>query len=71
MTVLNRLDRFQLVGDVIDRVPKLGSSAAYVKQMLRDKLVEHKHYINTYGQDMPEVLNWKWNLPVSDDGEKA
>jgi len=60
MTVLNRLDRFQLVGDVIDRVPKLGSSAAYVKQMLRDKLVEHKHYINTYGQDMPEVLNWKW-----------
>ena len=71
MTVLNRLDRFQLVGDVIDRVPKLGSSAAYVKQMLRDKLVEHKQYINTYGQDMPEVLNWKWNLPVSDDGQKA
>jgi xylulose-5-phosphate/fructose-6-phosphate phosphoketolase len=60
MTVLNGLDRFQLVGDVIDRVPKLGSSAAYVKQMLRDKLVEHKQYINTYGQDMPEVLNWKW-----------
>ena len=60
MTVLNGLDRFQLVGDVIDRVPKLGASAAYVKQMLRDKLVEHKHYINTYGQDMPEVLNWKW-----------
>ena len=71
MTVLNRLDRFQLVGDVIDRVPKLGASAAYVKQMLRDKLVEHKHYINTYGQDMPEVLNWKWNLPVTDYSEKT
>ena len=60
MTVLNRLDRFQLVGDVIDRVPKLGSSAAYVKQMLLDKLVDHKHYVNEHGQDMPEVLNWKW-----------
>ena len=71
MTVLNRLDRFQLVGDVIDRVPKLGSSAAYVKQMLRDKLVEHKQYINTYGQDMPEVLNWKWTLPVTDYSEKT
>ena len=71
MTVLNRLDRFQLVGDVIDRVPKLGSSAAYVKQMLRDKLVEHKQYITKHGQDMPEVLNWKWNLPVTDYSEKT
>ena len=60
MVVLNDLDRFHLVADVIDRVPKLGSSAAYVRQMLRDKLVEHKHYINKHGQDMPEVLNWKW-----------
>ena len=71
MTVLNRLDRFQLVCDVIDRVPKLGSAAAYTKQMLRDKLVEHKQYITKYGQDMPEVLNWKWNSPTADNVERT
>jgi xylulose-5-phosphate/fructose-6-phosphate phosphoketolase len=60
MVVLNDLDRFHLVMDVIDRVPQLGPSAAYVKQALFEKLVEHKHYIARYGEDMPEVRNWKW-----------
>ena len=60
MAVLNDLDRFHLVIDVIDRVPKMGYKAAYIKQSVRDKLIEHKEYITKYGQDMPEILNWKW-----------
>jgi xylulose-5-phosphate/fructose-6-phosphate phosphoketolase len=60
MTVLNRLDRFHLAGAAIDRVPRLGGTTAYVKQMLRDRLVEHRRYVNQNGIDMPEVLNWRW-----------
>lgn len=60
MAVLNDLDRYHLVGDVIDRVPGLGSRAAYAKQFLRDKLLDHKAYIQKYGEDMPEILNWTW-----------
>jgi xylulose-5-phosphate/fructose-6-phosphate phosphoketolase len=60
MVVLNDLDRFHLVMDVIDRVPQLGPSAAYVKQALFQKLIDHKHYITRYGEDMPEVREWKW-----------
>jgi xylulose-5-phosphate/fructose-6-phosphate phosphoketolase len=60
MVVLNELDRFHLVGDVIDRVPGLGSRAAYTKQFLRDKLLDHKAYIHKHGEDMPEIRNWKW-----------
>tara|TARA_R110002110_G_scaffold167482_1_gene368520 strand:- start:70232 stop:72631 length:2400 start_codon:yes stop_codon:yes gene_type:complete len=60
MVVRNDMDRFHLVEDVIDRVPKLGGSAAYVKQLMRDKLVEHKQYIIRHGQDMPEVKEWQW-----------
>ncbi len=62
MVVCNDLDRFHLVGDVIDRLPELSSRAAYVKQFLRDKLLEHKEYIQKYGEDMPEIRNWKWGL---------
>lgn len=61
MVVLNDLDRFHLVMDVIDRVPQLGYKAAYVKQMLQDKLIEHKHYIQQHGEDIPEISNWKWS----------
>ena len=60
MVVLNDLDRFHLVGDVIDRVPGLVCGAAYVKQHLRDRLLEHRAYITKYGQDMPEIRNWRW-----------
>ena len=60
MVVLNELDRFHLVMDVIDRVPKLGANAAYAKQALIKKLIEHKQYIRKHGEDMPEIRNWKW-----------
>ncbi|MDX2243858.1 MAG: phosphoketolase family protein, partial [Leptolyngbyaceae cyanobacterium bins.302] len=60
MVVLNDLDRFHLVRDVIDRVPKLGSTAAYTQQFIRDKLIEHRQYITRYGEDMPEIRTWKW-----------
>ena len=60
MCVLNGLDRFHLVGDVIDRVPGLAARAAYAKQELRDRLLDHRQYIRRYGDDMPEIKNWTW-----------
>jgi xylulose-5-phosphate/fructose-6-phosphate phosphoketolase len=59
-TVLNRLDRFHLAMDVIERVPGLGSKAAHVKQYFRDKLIEHRIYVDRHGEDMPEIQNWGW-----------
>jgi xylulose-5-phosphate/fructose-6-phosphate phosphoketolase len=60
MAVRNDLDRFHLVGDVIDRLPQLGSRAAYAKQAIRDRLIEHRQYITEHGDDMPEIVNWRW-----------
>jgi xylulose-5-phosphate/fructose-6-phosphate phosphoketolase len=60
MTVMNDLDRFHLAGDVVDRVPRLKNIGGHFKQLLRNKLVEHKQYIYQYGIDMPEIVNWKW-----------
>lgn len=62
MTVLNDLDRFHLVMDALDRLPQTGDRGIYLKQQLKDKLVEHKQYIEKYGEDMPEILNWKWKV---------
>jgi xylulose-5-phosphate/fructose-6-phosphate phosphoketolase len=61
MTVLNELDRFHLVIDVIDRVPQTGERGIYLKQKLLDKLVEHKRYIDENGEDLPEIRNWAWS----------
>ena len=60
MTVLNDLDRFHLVMDAIDRVPQTGEKGIALKQQLKDKRIEHRQYIEKYGQDMPEIRNWRW-----------
>jgi xylulose-5-phosphate/fructose-6-phosphate phosphoketolase len=65
MTVLNDLDRFHLAMDATNRLPQTGSEGTYLKQQLLDKLVEHRHYINRYGQDMPEVRDWEWPQRLS------
>ena len=66
MVVLNDLDRFHLVMDVIERVPQLERIGAHMKQDMRNKLIEHKHYIFEHGDDMPEVKTWKWQSSGSD-----
>jgi xylulose-5-phosphate/fructose-6-phosphate phosphoketolase len=62
MTVLNDMDRFHLVQDTIERLPKLNDTCAYLKQEMQDKLIAHKNYIQEFGEDMPEIRNWKWSL---------
>jgi xylulose-5-phosphate/fructose-6-phosphate phosphoketolase len=60
MAVLNDIDRFHLVMDVADRVPQLGGHAVYLKQLMRDKRVEHKEYIVKNGDDLPDIRDWVW-----------
>src|SRR4051794_16003134 len=62
MVVLNDLDRFHLAEDVIDRLPQLGPRAAYCKQAIHEKLIEHKEYIERYGDDLPAISGWSWGL---------
>jgi xylulose-5-phosphate/fructose-6-phosphate phosphoketolase len=77
MCVLNDLDRFHLVEDVIERLPQLGARAAYAKQAIRDKLLDHQQYVRRYGDDMPEIRDWRWGgrgaavPPSSSNGEEA
>jgi xylulose-5-phosphate/fructose-6-phosphate phosphoketolase len=61
MVVRNDLDRFHLVQDVVDRVPKLGPRLALLRQHMADKLVEHREYICAHGDDLPEIRDWKWS----------
>jgi xylulose-5-phosphate/fructose-6-phosphate phosphoketolase len=60
MAVRNDIDRFHLVKDVVDRVPRLSPRAAYLSQIIRDKLIDHNRYIRQYGEDMPEIRDWRW-----------
>jgi xylulose-5-phosphate/fructose-6-phosphate phosphoketolase len=71
MCVMNDLDRFHLVNDVIDRVPGLGTRAAYAKQAIRDKLIEHQQYIRRYGDDMPEIAGWSWGQKAPTAGVRS
>ncbi|MBA8828629.1 phosphoketolase family protein [Alpinimonas psychrophila] len=61
MCVLNQIDRFNLSIDVIDRVPRLRDISAHVREELKNKLIEHRLYIETHGEDMPEIRNWQWS----------
>jgi xylulose-5-phosphate/fructose-6-phosphate phosphoketolase len=61
MTVLNELDRFHLVMDAVDRLPQTSELGIDLKRHLNDKLYEHKRYIDRYGEDMPEIREWKWS----------
>jgi xylulose-5-phosphate/fructose-6-phosphate phosphoketolase len=60
MAVMNDLDRFHLANDAIARCRGLGNRGASAQQLLRDKLIEHKLYVHEYGDDMPEIKDWKW-----------
>ena len=60
MTVLNDMDRFHLAMDAVTRLPQTGSPGIYLQQQLRDKLIDHKRYIDRHGQDMPEIRDWTW-----------
>jgi xylulose-5-phosphate/fructose-6-phosphate phosphoketolase len=64
MTVLNEMDRFHLVIDVLKRTGLLGTNGAFLLQLMKDKLAEHTRYIEENGIDMPEILDWKWRSRV-------
>jgi xylulose-5-phosphate/fructose-6-phosphate phosphoketolase len=60
MTVMNQLDRFNLAMDVIDRVPRLQATSGAARETLKNKLIEHKIYVQSHGEDLPEIQDWKW-----------
>ena len=64
----NQIDRFNLVIDVIDRVPRLGSRAAHVKERMQEEILSHREYAHTHGMDAPDVTNWRWALPIPERG---
>ncbi|NUO54700.1 MAG: hypothetical protein HOV80_38155, partial [Polyangiaceae bacterium] len=65
------LDRFHLAQDVVDRVPQLGPRAAYFRQAVRDRLIEHKQYIETHGEDRPEITGWRWDPSFKAESPRA
>jgi xylulose-5-phosphate/fructose-6-phosphate phosphoketolase len=71
MCVLNGLDRFSLVGAVIDRVPSIAPRAGYAKQAIRDALIDHRQYITKHGEDDPRILNWQWGTPASSTRQRS
>ncbi len=64
----NQIDRFNLVIDVIDRVPRLGSRAAHVKERMQEEILSHREYAHTHGMDAQEITNWRWTLPINKHG---
>jgi xylulose-5-phosphate/fructose-6-phosphate phosphoketolase len=64
----NQIDRFNLVIDVIDRVPRLGSRAAHIKERMQEQILSHREYAHTHGMDSPEITNWRWELPINERG---
>lgn len=62
LTIQNQIDRFNLVIDVIDRVPKLGSAAAYLRERMKNAIIEHVNYAYEHGMDQPEIVGWKWTF---------
>ena len=60
MRVQNEIDRFHLAQTVIDNLPHLKSAGAYLKRAMRDRRIEHKHYIDEHGEDLPEIREWTW-----------
>jgi xylulose-5-phosphate/fructose-6-phosphate phosphoketolase len=64
----NQIDRFNLVIDVIDRVPRLGSRAAHIKERMQEQILSHREYAHTHGMDSPEITNWRWALPINERG---